>query len=142
LTPTFAASGILAGMDAERLEQLERQRLRALVAVDLPEIDRLHSDLYELITPAGRPVSKQAYVEDVQASDFAYDVFEPVSPVRVHLDGSMGVVRYTARIVVSDGTSVTDAGHFWHTDVWRREGHDWRAVWSQATRIREPEPQG
>jgi hypothetical protein len=105
----------------EQFEQLERERLRALRECDLIAINRLHADDYELITSGG----------------FAYETFEPASPVRVRAFGSAAVLRYQARIVVSDAAGATDSGLFWHTDIWEPRGEGWRAVWSQATRIQQ-----
>ncbi len=128
-------------MDPEQLEALERERLRALRAGDLDVIERLHADDYELITPGGLALSKRDYVELVTSSDFTYEAFEPTSPVRVRVFGSAAVARYRAKIVVSDGAGGTDAGLFWHTDIWELRDDQWRAVWSHATRIRTPEPE-
>ena len=124
-------------MEPEQLEQLERERLRALRECDLIAVDRLHADDYELITPGGRALSLPDYVGLITSGDFTYETFEPASPVRVRGFGSAAVIRYQARIVVSDAAGTADSGLFWHTDIWEPRGDSWRAVWSQATRIRQ-----
>lgn len=126
-------------MDADQLEQLERERLRALREGDVVALERLHADDYELITPGGRALSRQAYVELITSADFTYETFESASPARVHVYGAAAVIRYRARIVVRDADGETDSGLFWHTDIWELRGDSWQAVWSQATRIRQPE---
>lgn len=126
-------------MDAEQLEQLERERLRALRECDLVAIERLHADDYELITPGGRALSFREYAGLITSADFTYETFEPASPVRVRVFGSAAILRYQARIVVSDADGTTDSGLFWHTDIWEPRGDGWQAVWSQATRIRQGE---
>jgi hypothetical protein len=123
-------------MDAKQLEQLERERLQALRGCDLVALERLHADDYELITPGGHTLSRQAYVGLITSGDFTYETFEPASPVRVRVLGSAAVLRYKARIVVSDAIGATDSGLFWHTDIWELRGDTWQAVWSQATRIK------
>jgi hypothetical protein len=126
-------------VEPEALEQLERERLQALCECDLVALERLHADDYELITPGGRSLSRQAYVELITSRDFNYDTFEPASAVRVRMNGSAAVVRYQARIVVSDAAGEADSGLFWHTDIWELRGDSWQAVWSQATRMRQPD---
>lgn len=129
-------------MDAEQLEQLERERLRALRTCDLVAVERLHAQDYELVTPGGGTITRQDYVELITSGDFTYTTFEPASPVRVRDYGSAAVIRYQARIVVSDASGEIDSGLFWHTDIWELRGETWQAVWSQATRIRQRDADG
>ena len=128
-------------MDPNALEQLERERLRALRECDLVAVERLHAGDYELITPGGGSVSLQDYVALITSGDFTYTTFEPASPVRVRAFGAAAVLRYQARIVVHDAAGEADSGLFWHTDIWEHRGDTWQAVWSQATRIRQPDPE-
>jgi hypothetical protein len=123
-------------MDEAELERLERARLASLVAGDVEAARPLHADDYELITPSGRQLTKEAYLDLIASGDFTYETFEPASPVRVRVLGSAAVLRYKARIVVSDAIGATDSGLFWHTDIWELRGDTWQAVWSQATRIK------
>ena len=123
-------------MEPGQLEQLERERLRALRECDLVAVERLHADDYELVTPGGRALSRQAYIELITSGDFTYETFEPASRVRVRVYESAAVIRYEARIVVRDAAGEADSGLFWHTDIWELRGESWQASWSQATRIR------
>ena len=124
-------------MELKQLEQLERERLRALRDRDLTAVGRLHADDYELITPGGNALSIEDYVGLITSGEFTYETFEPASTVRVRAFGSAVVLRYQARIVVRDAASTADSGLFWHTDIWELRGDRWQAVWSQATRIRQ-----
>ena len=128
-------------MEPRQLENLERERLRALRDGDLTAVERLHADDYELITPGGGALSLQDYVGLITSGDFTYATFEPASPVRVRVHESAAVIRYQARIVVHDAAGEVDNGLFWHTDIWELREDRWQAVWSQATRIRQPDPQ-
>lgn len=128
-------------MEPRQLEHLERERLRALRDGDLNAVERLHADDYELITPGGGALSLQDYVALITSGDFTYATFEPASPVRVRVHESAAVIRYQARIVVHDAAGEVDNGLFWHTDIWELREDRWQAVWSQATRIRQPDPQ-
>ena len=129
-------------MDAQQLEELERSRLRSLVAGDLATAAALHADDYQLITPGGGRLTKQAYLELVASDDFSYVTFEPASALEVRVHEAVAMARYQARIVVHDADSIADDGTFWHTDIWELRDDRWQAVWSHATRIRslEPEP--
>lgn len=127
-------------MDTTDPEQLERARLRSLVERDLDTAQLLHADDYQLITPGGRALSKQAYLELITSGDFVYETFEPASTIAVHARGSVFIARYQAHIVVRNASGERDAGRFWHTDVWERRDDGWQAVWSQATRIPDPDP--
>ena len=124
-------------MEAEHpLVRVERERLRALVDRDLDVAEALHADDYQLVTPAGRALSKREYLDAVAAGELDYVVFEAVSEPMVRAFEEVVIIRYRARIEV-DFAGGPDAGIFWHTDVYERRGDDWQAVWSQATRIRD-----
>ena len=129
-------------MDAAELERLERLRLASLVEGDLETARPLHADDYELITPGGRRLTKDGYLELIASGDFTYEAFEPASPLNVRTFERVAIVRYQARIVVHDGSGQTDSGTFWHTDVWEKRDNGWQAVWSQATRARDSAPEG
>ncbi|HQY30442.1 MAG TPA: nuclear transport factor 2 family protein [Thermomicrobiales bacterium] len=121
-------------MDRERIVELERARLEALVARDMAVADRLHAADYQLITPDGSAMSKVEYLGRIQAGSLRYRVFTPIGEMAVRLSADIAILRYRCRIdIVADGHEIqTDA---WHTDVWQRERKDWCAAWSHATAI-------
>ena len=120
-----------------QLRELERSRLRALVDGDIAAAERLHGDDYQLVPPGGTPLSKDEYLGAIASGDLRYLVFEPVSEPAVLVGGQVAALRYPARIEVRFGAQ-TDAGEFWHTDLWMLRPYGWQAIWSQATRIRSP----
>ena len=122
------------------LESIERSRLRALVDVDMDTAEWLHAADYELITPGGGRLSRAEYLGMIRTGILRYRTFEPASEVRVFRVDGAAAVRYQARIEAEfdDGT---DAGTFWHTDIYALREDRWQAVWSQATRIPAPAPQ-
>jgi hypothetical protein len=121
----------------ELLRETERGRLRSLVTPDLDAAERLHADDYELITPGGATQSKRDYLDGVASGDLQYSVFEPVSEIRVRLYEGAAILRYRVRIEIRV-RGEQDAGNFWHTDAYELRNDQWQAVWSHATRIREP----
>lgn len=125
----------VAKLTAE-LRAVERRRLAALVSADMVASEALHADDYQLITPGGVAVSRDAYLGQIADGAFAYRRFEPDGEMAVRILGpSAAVVRYQVTI-----DAVFPGGHdvdrFWHTDIYERRDGRWQAVWSQATRIR------
>jgi hypothetical protein len=126
---------------ADELRAVERRRLRALVEADDVTARALHASDYQLITPGAATYSRDEYLGDIASGALDYHVFEPASEIAVQLFGDAGAVRYQARIDIRFGSG-REAGLFWHTDLYRRTNGSWQAVWSQATRIREPDQTG
>lgn len=114
---------------ASFFEALEKQRTQALVARDLPAIERLHAPEYELVTPAGRTFARDRYLALIAAEPF-YAAWSH-GPMRVRATPQMALLRYEATLTFPSGKVV----RCWHTDSYEcREGH-WQAVWSQATAL-------
>jgi len=116
---------------------LERARLRTLVAADMAGARALHAPDYQLVTPGGRVLSGVDYLGDIESGALEYVVFEPASEIAVVLFDSGAAVRYQALIDVRFAPGGSDHGRFWHTDIYARRDDRWLAVWSQATRIPE-----
>ena len=95
----------------------------------------LHAAEYQLITPGGRALSGAEYLGDIESGALRYAIFEPASEIAVVRFESAAAVRYQARIEVHFGTGGSDAGRFWHTDLYALRDGRWMAVWSQATEI-------
>ena len=115
--------------DADFFRTLEVKRTQALVARDLPAIERLHASDYELISPPGRVMTRERYLSLMVAEPF-YSKWEH-SHMRVRRSESMAVIRYQAKITFPSG-KVVDC---WHTDVYELQAGSWKAVWSQATQL-------
>jgi uncharacterized protein (TIGR02246 family) len=120
--------------DAAALQEVERERLRALVAGDIQRAAPLHAEDFQLINPAGGALSKEDYLDLISSGAFRYRVWEP-EPISVRLHGASAVIRYRATIeAVVDGTR-SRRGRYWHTDLYERRDGRWRVVWSHATEI-------
>lgn len=128
-------------LDAAAMRDTERNRLRSLVAADMDTADALHAADYELITPRGYAMSKHDYLGRIASGRLRYLVFEPVSGIAVRGSGEVALLRYQARIsVTEDGGDDAAVMTCWHTDCYERRDARWQAVWSQATVIRPGEP--
>jgi hypothetical protein len=105
-----AASGPPADL-AEQLFALELRRTQALVARDITTARALHAAHYQLITPAGKPFDREAYLEAVATGALAYTAWD-CGPMQARLGTDMALLRYRARIRFVSGRVV----FCWHTD--------------------------
>lgn len=132
------ATTAIDGSDAEHIRHIERQRLRALVEVDLATARRIHSEDFQLINPAGAPLSKQEYLGALESGQLDYVGWE-AGDITVKLYGDAAVIRYRDhRFDVNAGSSVVHRGPMYHTNVYERRGGEWQIVWSQASGIITP----
>ena len=123
---------------AELVRATERERLRALVAVDMAVADQLHADDFELVTPRGTVLSKKDYLSRVASGAVNYQVWEFDSPVAVRLYDQVALIRYRSRLDnIVDGQAL-GLRRYWHTDTYEQRNGRWQAVWSHATAIEEP----
>jgi hypothetical protein len=121
----------------EKLRDIERARLHALVCRDLDRAGELHSDDFQLINPAGQSLSKDAYLGMVASGELRYLVWEP-GEIAVRMYGEdAAVIRYTSVIEGVVSGQAIPRGRYWHTDTYERRGGRWQAVWSHATQTGE-----
>jgi hypothetical protein len=124
--------------EAERIRQIERERLSSLVDVDLPAARRLHSDDFQLINPAGVARSKDEYLGALESGQLDYVAWDP-GEIAVRLYKDVAVIRYRdIRFDVNFGTTVAHRGPMYHTNVYERRGGQWLIVWSQASGVITP----
>lgn len=124
--------------EAERIREIERQRLRSLVDVDLNTARRLHSEDFQLINPAGAALSKQEYLGALEAGQLDYVAWE-AGDIAVRLYGDAAVIRYRdARFDVNSGSTVVHRGPMYHTNVYESRDGQWQIVWSQASGVITP----
>ena len=116
------------------LDQIERDRLRALVEVDVDRAAPFHADDFQLITPSGRVFSKKGYLEAVCSGDIDYALWE-AGEIVVRSYGDVAVIRYPSEIAFTVGGTRTPRRRYWHTDLYERRDGGWQVVWSQATAI-------
>ena len=108
---------------------LEQARTRALVERDLAAFERLHAPQYQLVTPAGKVFTRQAYLDAIVAGPFyaAWDI----DALSVRVSAQMAALRYLALLEFPSGRVL----RCWHTDIYERGVPGWQAVWSQATEV-------
>ncbi len=110
---------------------LEERRTRALVERDMATVDALHAPEYQLVTPAGRVFTREAYLDVLRSQPFYAD-WTIAGEMAFRLSPAMALLRYRARIVFPSGR----VWWCWHTDSYEPRPPGWQAVWSQATEVR------
>lgn len=117
------------------VEAMERARVKALLAPDLPLLRRLHAPDYQLVTPSGRPFDRERYLQDLETRTLRYLRWD-IAELRVRATPAMALVRYRATLELDGGGGSGTPFACWHTDSYELRGDRWQAVWSQATAIR------
>ena len=119
---------------ADRLRTVERTRLQALVDADTATARNLTAPDFQLITPAGVPLSRDDLLSGVEAGVLDFVAIEPGSPIAVRLSGDSATLRYQSTYdVVLGGTHVTHEA--WTTELYERRDGRWLLVWEQTTAI-------
>jgi Domain of unknown function (DUF4440) len=118
---------------ADRLRAIETTRLQALVDADTATARKLTAPDFQLINPAGAPLSRDDFLGGVDAGVIDFLAIEP-SSIAVRLSGDSATLRYqTAFDVVAGGTHVTHEA--WTTALYERRDGRWQIVWEQSTAI-------
>ena len=119
----------------ERLRQIEKQRLQALVDADVAVAGPLIASDFELINPIGDVLTRKDVIGGVSsgALDFLSDTV--TSQIRVRLHGNTAVLRYRHTIDIA----VVPIGHLthpaWTTALYERRQGNWQIVWEQTGAI-------
>ena len=120
---------------AEQIREVERARLRALVAADIDVASELHASDFQLVTPVGAALSRDEYLGAIANGHIDYVAWEPGS-IDVRVYGNAAVIRYQAVLEVVFGGHPVPRATYWHTDTYECVEGKWQVVWSQATEVR------
>ena len=116
------------------IREIERSRLRALVACDMAAAVSLHADDFQLITPIGVALSRSDYLGAIASGQINYVAWEP-GDMTVRLHDAVAMIRYPAGLEVVFNGHAVPLSEYWHTDIYERRDGRWVVVWSQATSI-------
>ena len=117
----------------EQIRQIERERLRSLVSVDLVTARRLHADDFQLINPAGVALSRTEYLSQLESGQLDYRAWE-AGDITVRLYGDAAVIRYKdVRFDVDWQGQSVNRRPMYHTNLYELRGGQWQVVWSQAS---------
>jgi len=121
--------------NADTLREVERSRLKALVDRDMALAWKLHSPDFQLVTPRGRPFTREQYLGKIEQGILRYLRWEP-GEIDVRMHGDSAVIRYQATLELDSGDGTGEPFQCWHIDSYELNDGQWQVVWSQATMIR------
>jgi hypothetical protein len=117
-----------------RLRAIETSRLKALVDADTATARRLTASDFQLINPAGAPLSRDDLLAGVNGGAIDFLAIRPTPPIAVRQSGDSATLRYqTTFDLVAAGTHLTH--HAWTTALYERRHGRWQVVWEQTTAI-------
>jgi hypothetical protein len=118
-------------MSKDELGTLERENVRAIQQRNLTFFHRVYSDDFIGISPSGRVMDKNAFLQAVQNSSTLYNSFV-VSDIRVRLYQDTAVVTCTWNTLANhEEHSVGQQFRVIHVYVYGQ--HGWQIVASQGT---------
>ena len=120
---------------ARQVQQIERQRLAALVDADMEIVERLHASDFELVPPPGFPLTRDEYLGLVESGDLDYHQFEPVSDIEVRVHGNAATVWYRSILDVEAAGQGRLSHEAWHLYLYEKRGGQWQVVREQATAV-------
>jgi hypothetical protein len=119
----------------ERLRQIEKQRLQALVDAEVAVAGPLIASDFELINPIGEVLSREDVLGGVASGNLDFLSDTVTSQIRVRLHGKTAILRYRHTIDVT----VVPVGHLthpaWTTASYERRNGSWQIVWEQTGAI-------
>ncbi len=119
---------------ADRLRAIESTRLQALVDADTATARRLTAPDFQLINPAGVPLSRDDFLGGVEAGVIDFLSLHPSSLVDVRMSGDSATLRYqTSFDLIVGGTHLTHEA--WTTALYERRDGRWQIVWGQTTAV-------
>jgi uncharacterized protein DUF4440 len=120
--------------EADHLRAIEQTRLHALVDADTATARTLTAPDFQLINPAGVPLSRDDFLGGIDAGVIDFLALKPSSPIAVRLSGDSASLRYRSAFdLVVGGTHLTHQA--WTTALYERRDGRWQIVWGQTTAI-------
>jgi hypothetical protein len=120
-----------------RIRELEQQQARVAIARDRAAAEKLFAPEFRIINPAGAVATREELFKlllDGQ-SPYRSAVYETQS-IQVYRDSVVTTGLET--VVPNQGPQAGQTVRRRTTQVWRREGHDWRLALRQATIVTGP----
>jgi uncharacterized protein (TIGR02246 family) len=136
LAMTVALSVAVAGAHAaspveEKIRDLEQQQCRAAVTGDLPTLQRIFADDYEMVNPAGQLTSRAQLLALLGGATHPYKSATYTTDVVREL-GKVVVTIGREDVVPNQGAQAGQLVHRRVTQVWVRDHGTWRLSVRQA----------
>ena len=121
--------------DAEDLRSLEQERLAAFVAKDIPTLQRLHANDFQLVNPAGQELNRDDYLNGIAQGFIDYKRWDIDGRIQAYVFGEVAILRYRSVLELAVQGEAQPEQRFWQVEVYEKRRDGWQAVFSQATRI-------
>ena len=128
------------GEEQEAVQAAERKWLQALFTLDSPTLKSDEDENFILISPAV-VLTREEHLISVKQS-LAHGT-PPVSPVvfdisnqKIDIFGKLALLSDLVSVQNTDANAGITGGRYWQTEVWRREGGNWRIVHMHISPVR------
>lgn len=121
------------------LRETEKSRLDALVAANVPVVEQLHADDFQMIPPTGYPLTRETYLDAIANNVIDFRAYEPVSEITVQLHADSAVLQYKSHVEVTAARGMLSHGA-WHTCLYEVRDGRWQIVSEQTTAIGKSPP--
>jgi ketosteroid isomerase-like protein len=121
--------------EADELRTIEQERLAAFVAADVPTLQRLHANDFQLVNPAGQELNRDDYLNGIAEGFITYRRWEPEGRIQAYVFGEVAILRYRSTVEVSVQGEAQPEQRFWQVEVYEKRRDGWQATFSQSTRI-------
>lgn len=119
----------------DALRDLELSRLEAVVMNDMPALQALYADDFELVPPPGVAMSRDEFLGALQDGGLDFLAWDPVSELDVRALGDTAVLSYRSEVHLL-GAGMGELRHqMWHTAVYERGEQGWQVVREQSTAV-------
>jgi ketosteroid isomerase-like protein len=135
--PRFAFAAPTAPNAEAQLTKIEHDWADAYVKRDPSFVQRLTAEDFIFIGPDGNSVGKADYVKGMTGPT-VFTAFE-IGEMKVRTVGDVAVVTGIANITARTGGK-DESGKYAFTDVFAKKAGEWKAISSQATPVKAPEP--
>jgi hypothetical protein len=128
---------------ADEVRSTTETLLNALVAADVPTLQRLHATDFQAVTPDGSVLSRDGFLHAGASGDLDFRRFDAIAAKQIRVHGDAAAVRYEATIDIVVAGMGRLRHNIWQTDLYEHRDGRWQVVWSQATAvgpIPTPEP--
>lgn len=120
---------------SEELRAVEQEKIAALVAKDIPTLQRLHANDFQVVNPAGQELNRDDYINGIAMGFIEYRSWEPQGRIQVIPYGDAAVLRYKVAVEVAVQGEAQPPQTFWQLEVYEKRRDGWQSVFSQSTRI-------
>ena len=111
---------------ADVIRDTERARIHALVVNDMARARAVHASDFVLTAPDGETFTKTRYLDAIGFGRLDYVLWEPISPIRVQIQGDRANVTYRSKIGFAGNFGGTTEQT--HHDTYARRGGRWLIV--------------